>query len=45
MDSGVVSLENYGGKIDASSKTITLNPLAPNSSFSNLKIFYGISAL
>jgi len=45
MDAGAISLQNYGGTADASSKSISINPLAYNSSFYNLQIFYGISAL
>jgi hypothetical protein len=45
MDSGVVSLQNFGGTTDASSKSISINPLSPNANFSSLKGFYGVAVL
>jgi hypothetical protein len=45
IDKGDVTLQNFGGTSDSSSKSITLSPLPYNANFSNLMIFYGISGL
>ena len=45
IDKGDVTLQNFGGTSDSTSKSITLKPLPYNSQFSNLMIFYGISGL
>lgn len=45
IDKGAVTLQNFGGTSDSSSKSITLTPLPYKSNFSNLMIFYGISGL
>lgn len=45
MDKGDVTLQNFGGTADQSSKSITLTALPANSSFSGLNLFYGISGL
>lgn len=45
MDKGDVTLQNFGGTADQSSKSITLTALPTNSSFSGLSLFYGISGL
>ena len=43
MDRGIAELTGFGGTADTSSKSITLNPVTPDSNFDNLQIFYGIS--
>ena len=45
MDRGLAELTSFGGTADTSSKSITLEPVPPDSDFDNLDIFYGISAV
>lgn len=45
IDRGDVTLQNFGGTSDSSSKSITMTPLPANANFENLMIFYGISGL